>query len=86
MNEDLKEKLFDNKKNGWISTTSEDRHNIFDFAEGYMNFLNNGKTEREFVKMAKKLADENGYKDILEFETLKPSGFMEKKTKMSKLV
>ena len=37
-----------------------------------MNFLNNSKTEREFIASAKKLADENGYKDILEYETLKP--------------
>ena len=33
--------------------------------------LNRAKTEREFIKEAKKLADENGYRDIMEFETLK---------------
>mgnify|MGYP000653169058 FL=1 len=37
-----------------------------------MEFLNKSKTEREFIKNAKKLADENGFKDIMEYETLKP--------------
>ncbi|MCF0125898.1 MAG: aminopeptidase, partial [Clostridia bacterium] len=37
----------------------------------YMDFLNIAKTEREFIKHAKKLANDNGYRDIMEFETLK---------------
>lgn len=37
-----------------------------------MDFLNVAKTEREFIKHARKLANENGYKDIMEFDTLKP--------------
>lgn len=37
-----------------------------------MNFLNVAKTEREFIKQARKMADENGYRDIIEFDTLKP--------------
>lgn len=37
-----------------------------------MEFLNKAKTEREFIKEAKKMADKNGYKDIMMFETLKP--------------
>ena len=37
-----------------------------------MEFLNVAKTEREFIKQARKLADTNGYKDIIEFGTLKP--------------
>ena len=37
-----------------------------------MEFLNQAKTEREFIKKARELADQNGYKDIMEFETLKP--------------
>ncbi len=35
-----------------------------------MNFLNKAKTEREFVKETIKLARENGYKDIMEYEKL----------------
>ena len=37
-----------------------------------MDFMNQSKTEREFIKEARKLANANGYKDIIEFETLKP--------------
>ena len=37
-----------------------------------MNFLNKAKTEREFIKEARKLADANGYKDIMEFDKLNP--------------
>ena len=37
-----------------------------------MDFLNKAKTEREFVKHARELADKNGFKDIMEFNTLKP--------------
>ena len=39
--------------------------------EEYKNFLNNGKTERECVNELVKLAEEKGYKDICNFETLK---------------
>ncbi len=48
-----------------------EKKNIFDFSKRYIDFLNVSKTEREFVKAAKKLADENGFKDIMEFESLK---------------
>ena len=37
-----------------------------------MDFLNIAKTERDFVKNARRLADANGYRDIIEFSTLKP--------------
>ena len=72
MTEELKEKLFDKKENGWKSVNDEKRQAIFDFSKGYMDFLNQAKTEREFVKKARKLADQNGFKDIIEFDTLKP--------------
>ena len=39
--------------------------------EEYKNFLNNGKTERECVNELVKLAEEKGYKDICNLETLK---------------
>lgn len=71
MNEDLKEKLFAPKKNGWDMTNDQEKAMLFKVSESYMNFLNISKTEREFIKNAKKLADENGYKDIMEFQTLK---------------
>lgn len=72
MSEELKNKLFNKKENGWKYLNNEEKNKIFEFSSNYMNFLNISKTEREFVKNARKLADENGYKDIMEFDSLKP--------------
>ena len=72
MGEELKKKLFNVKKDGWEDTNEAERKEIFDISEKYMEFLNQAKTEREFIKKARELADQNGYKDIMEFETLKP--------------
>ena len=72
MGEELKKKLFNDKEDGWETSDTRQREEIFNFSKGYMNFLNVGKTERECIKEAKRMADANGYKDIIEFETLKP--------------
>ena len=72
MSEKLKNKLFNKKENGWANLSNEKIDEINEYSERYMEFLNSAKTEREFIKQARKLADENGYKDIMEFETLKP--------------
>ena len=72
MSEELKEKIFKNKKTGWEEISEEEKSEVFEVSEKYMEFLNKSKTEREFIKNAKKLADENGFKDIMEYETLKP--------------
>ena len=72
MSEELKEKLFKNKKTGWEEISEEEKSEVFEVSEKYMEFLNKSKTEREFIKNAKKLADENGFKDIMEYETIKP--------------
>lgn len=72
MSEELKDKLFNKKENGWKDLNDEEKNKIFEFSNNYMKFLNISKTEREFIKNAKKLADENGYKDIMEFDSLKP--------------
>lgn len=72
MEEELKEKLFNKKDNGWDSLDSNQKEEVFDLSKKYIDFLNVAKTEREFIKHARKLANENGYKDIMEFDTLKP--------------
>ena len=72
MSKELKEKLFHQKKNGWENINEEQKNQIFSVSKSYMEFLNKAKTEREFIKEAKKMADKNGYKDIMMFETLKP--------------
>ena len=72
MEEELKQKLFRNTESGWNETTPEQREEITALSDKYMAFLNKAKTEREFIKRAKELADQNGFRDIMEFETLKP--------------
>ena len=72
MGEELKQKLFNQKKNGWEKLEPNQKEEIFNLSHKYMDFLNLAKTEREFIKKARKMADENGYKDIMEFDSLKP--------------
>lgn len=69
---ELKERLFNKKEYGWKNLSEEDKNNIFSYCEGYMKFLNNGKTEREIVKISRRIADEHGFSDISNFESLKP--------------
>ena len=42
--------LFDKKELGWKEISEERKAEIFNFCEGYMNFLNEAKIEREFVQ------------------------------------
>ena len=69
---ELKEKLFKNNRSGWENVDEEKRSKIEDVSSKYMSFLNKAKTEREFIKRARELANSNGYKDIMEFESLTP--------------
>ena len=71
MSEDLKEKLFAKRENGWENLEESKKNEIFELAKKYMEFLNKGKTEREFIKEAKKLADKNGFTDIMNKKELK---------------
>lgn len=72
MEENLKEKLFSKKGDGWKTISDREKEEIFLLSNKYMDFLNVAKTEREFIKKARKMADENGYRDIIEFASLKP--------------
>ncbi len=72
MEENLEKRLTYKKVNGWETTDTRQKETIFNFSKDYMNFLNKAKTEREFVVEAVKMARENGYKDISEFEHLVP--------------
>ena len=59
-------------KNGW--TKDIDKDIVFKFSEGYKDFLNECKTEREAIKTAVRLLEECGFKDklppILDFNIL----------------
>ena len=70
MSEELKKKLFNQKKDGWDDLKDNTKEEVFELSKNYMNFLNKAKTEREFIKEARKLANANGYKDIMEFDKL----------------
>ena len=68
--EELKNRLFYKRENAWEDKTGEQLNNIFAYAEGYINFLNKSKTEREIVANAKEIAESNGFRCICEYETL----------------
>lgn len=68
----LKEKLFKDKKNGWQNLSDEELRNIFQYADEYMYFLNNSKTEKEIVQNSKEILIKNGFVDISEKERLNP--------------
>ena len=68
--EDLENKLFNKKKSGWLEIGNEEGSKIFSFCEGYMDYLNKAKTEREFIAEAKKKAEENGFKDLNTIQNL----------------
>ena len=66
----LQEKLFDKKENGWKSVSDSEMQELMKFSDEYMYFLNNGKTERECVKFARKMLEENGFAPMESKETL----------------
>ena len=61
---DLKERLFVKKDCGWNDMSKEEMDTIFAYADGYINFLNKAKTEREAVETAKNMVREKGFKCI----------------------
>ena len=71
MEENLKEKLFNKKEVSWKDISTREKEAIYSFSKNYIDFLNKSKIEREAVCTAKKLAEENGFKDLSTFETLK---------------
>ncbi len=72
MGENLRENLFNKKDIGWKTVDERTKEEIFNFCNGYMKFLNKAKIEREFVVEAKKVAEENGFKDVNTMEKLNP--------------
>mgnify|MGYP005749033621 FL=1 len=59
-------------KLAWEKYTDDQIKDVMAFNEGYKNFITNGKTERLCVKQSIELAKENGFKELSEYETLKP--------------
>lgn len=69
--EKLKDNLFRKTKTGWEGIEEGLKENIFKFCDGYIEFLNKSKTEREIIKSVKAIAENNGFKNIREFSNLK---------------
>lgn len=67
----LQETLLAKHKNGWEGLSEAEKKKIMKFSDGYMNFLNHGKTERECVKEAQKIAEENGFRPLESYKKLK---------------
>lgn len=58
---EIREKLFYSQKNGYDLMDTQQRIDMEDYCRGYMEFLNDARTEREAVKLAIELAEENGF-------------------------
>ena len=58
---EMQEKLGYKRLNVYENSSSEKISAIYDYAKGYMDFLNKAKTEREAVNYAIDLAKKNGY-------------------------
>ena len=67
----LKEKLFRPKKNGWEKLKDDQKAKIFDFAKGYIDFINEAKTERECVTKITNILEQNEFKNIENVTNLK---------------
>lgn len=67
--EKLKEKLFMKKDNCWDSQKDQ-KDKIFDFAEGYKEALDLGKTERRFIAYSVAQLENAGFKEVSQFDQL----------------
>lgn len=67
-----KKELFRQKTNGYDRLADGEEALIRDYCEGYKTFLDQGKTERECVDYAIRLAEEAGFRPLVRGETLRP--------------
>ena len=68
----MEDKLFNKKEIGWSKIDTREKEAIYSYCNGYMNFMNKSKTEREAVITAKAIAESNGFRDLASYETLNP--------------
>lgn len=57
----LSDQLTYNVKNAWEKSSDEYKSKAFEFCEGYKQFLDRAKTEREFTEETVKLAEQYGF-------------------------
>ncbi len=63
----MKKDKKDSNKNAWNKYNSKEVNEIFNFCDGYKNFMSKCKTERECVNEVINLAIAQGYRDIEDF-------------------
>ena len=68
---ELKEKLFKQKTNGWETLKEDEKKQVFDFSDKFINFINTAKTERECVKVLKNILEKNEFKNLENVTNLK---------------
>ena len=59
-------------KSGWEGLNENELNEINVFADQYMDFLNRSKTEREIINSSETIVREHGFREISEFESIKP--------------
>ena len=72
MEENLRDSLFFDPKNGYDRIDTEERLAVEDYCREYMDFLNTARTEREAVRIAIAAAKENGFTEFQPGRELKP--------------
>ncbi len=68
---ELYESLSYNKKNAYLVMTDEEKKEMNSLCDSYRSFLDAGKTERECITEAIKMAEEAGFIDITTLDSLK---------------
>ncbi len=68
---EIYKKLGYKTKKVYEEMSQEERREMLDLADEYREFLDNGKTERECVKIAIEIAEKNGFVPFSETESLK---------------
>lgn len=72
VSKELKEKLFLQRKNGYLRINDEEERVVFEFAENYKRFLDIAKTEREAAAEAVKALESAGFTEYKKGMTLNP--------------
>ena len=52
--------------NAWTTYSDDDKRELEKLSSDYIEFLNNGKTERECTELIVEMARNNGYRDLNE--------------------
>jgi len=68
---ELFEKLSYKQKNVYENLDDKQVKEMLDLTEEYRKYLDEGKTERECVKISEKMAKDNGFKPLSDFDSLK---------------